>query len=109
MRTASRTPLRVSIVRTTVRAEARLSAEELAATAGIRPTRLRHLVEQGLLEPAEPGGNEFTAAAAERLRRMLRLRRDLGVNLVGASIIADLLRRLADLERKGKDSWISIG
>jgi hypothetical protein len=34
-----------------------------------------------------------------RLRRVLRLRGDLGVNLVGAAIIVDLVERLDRLER----------
>jgi len=102
MRTKPPRSSALSLVRTALRAEARLSPEELAAAAGIRATRLRRLVELGLLEPAGPGTNEFTAAAAERLRRMLRLHRDLGVNLAGAAIIADLLERLAELERPRK-------
>jgi len=36
----------------------------------------------------------FSAATAERLRRMLRLHRDLGVNFTGAAIIVDLVERL---------------
>jgi hypothetical protein len=34
------------------------------------------------------------------LRRMLRLRRDLGVNLGGAAIIVDLVAQLERLERE---------
>ena len=52
----------------------------------------------GLVEPAAPGPREFTAATAARLRRMLRLHADLGVNLIGAAIIVDLLERLERLE-----------
>jgi chaperone modulatory protein CbpM len=89
-------------VRTTLRADARLSADDLAAAGGIAVARLRRLIDAGLLEPAEPGASSFTAADAERLRRMLRLRRELGVNLAGAAVIVDLLDRLADLERQVK-------
>jgi DNA-binding transcriptional MerR regulator len=75
-----------------------LSVEELAAAVGISPARLARLVRLGLVEPTGPGGSEFTAATAARLRRMLRLRDHLGVNLVGAAIIVDLLERLERLE-----------
>jgi hypothetical protein len=44
--------------------------------------------ERGLTAPT------FSAATASRLRRMLRLHRDLGVNLTGAAIIVDLVERL---------------
>jgi len=98
MRTPERTSLKVSIVNVPARAELRLSADELAAAAGISPTGLARLVRLGLVEPAAAGSTEFTAATAGRLRRMLRLRRDLGVNLTGAAILVDLLERLEQLE-----------
>jgi MerR family transcriptional regulator/heat shock protein HspR len=80
------------------RVEVRLSAAELAAAAGISPTMLVRLLRLGLVEPEAGGPSEFTAATAARLRRMLRLHRDLGVNLTGAAIIVDLLERLEGLE-----------
>jgi chaperone modulatory protein CbpM len=75
-----------------------LSPEELAAICGIRRTTLARLIRGGLIEPAAPGASYFTAASASRLRRMLRLRADLGINLVGAAIVLDLLERLQSLE-----------
>ena len=77
-----------------------LSVEELAAVAGISVSRLERLVRLGLLEPAAPGASEFTAATAERLRRMLRLHQDLGVNFIGAAIVVELLERLEQMERE---------
>ena len=50
------------------------------------------------VEPLAPGSGTFAAATAERLRRMLRLHADLGVNLTGAAIIVDLLERLERVE-----------
>ena len=90
---------RVSIVSLATRAEMQLSGDELAAAAGISPARLARLVRLGLVEPTAPGTSRFTAATAARLRRMLRLHGDLGVNLVGAAIIVDLLERLERLRR----------
>jgi chaperone modulatory protein CbpM len=87
-----------SLTRATLRAEVRLSTAQLAATADISRTRLARLVSLGLIEPPEPDTGEFTSATAARLRRMLRLRRDLHVNLIGATIILDLLERLDRLE-----------
>jgi hypothetical protein len=80
-------------------AAAVLSARELAAAADISEERLAALVHLGLVEPTEPGGNEFDAAAAHRLRRMMRIRAGLGLSFVGAAIVADLLERLDHLER----------
>ena len=87
-----------SLTRATLRAEVRLSAAQLAAAADISRARLARLVSLGLIEPPEPDSGEFTSATAARLRRMLRLRRDLRVNLIGATIILDLLERLDRLE-----------
>ena len=72
--------------------------EELAIASGITTARLVRLVSVGLIEPATPERGEFTAAEALRLKRMLRLRADLGVNLFGAAIILDLVDRLRLLE-----------
>jgi DNA-binding transcriptional MerR regulator len=75
-----------------------ISSEALARAAGLSGVRLARLVRLGLVEPAPAGAGEFTAATAARLRRMLRLHRDLGVSLTGAAIIVDLLARLDSLE-----------
>ena len=47
-----------------------------------------------------PDARAFPASCAARLRRMLRLHGDLGVNLTGAAIVVDLLERLDHLERE---------
>lgn len=94
--------------RDVLRAEVSLSLAELAAAAHISLDRLIRLVRLGLVEPRQPGADEFSPAAAIRLRRMLRLRHDLHVNLVGATIIVDLLERLdrleSDLARTRRDA-----
>jgi chaperone modulatory protein CbpM len=103
MPTRSRTRLHTSSVHMSVTSgppggEMWLSREQLAAAAGISPSRLARLIQLGLVEPTEPGPSEFAAAAAGRVRRMLRLHDDLGVDLVGAAIITDLLERLDRME-----------
>lgn len=75
---------------------ARLQAAEVAHAAGVSLTTLVRLVRAGVV-PVEPAG-DFTVATALRLRKMLRLHRDLGVHLFGAAIIVDLLERLDRLE-----------
>jgi DNA-binding transcriptional MerR regulator len=110
VRTPPRTPFKASIVETARRAESYLSSEELAAAAGISSVTLARLVRLGLVEPtalrrSERGATApvFSAATASRLRRMLRLHRDLGVNLTGAAIIVDLVERLErELGRPGR-------
>ncbi len=99
----------MSLTRVPLHAEVHVSLRELAVATGISATRLARLVRLGLLEP-EPGPPvRFSAATAARLRRMLRLRADLGVNLAGAAIIVDLMECLdrldAELTRRRGQRW----
>jgi hypothetical protein len=57
----------------------------------------------GLVEEIAPQSGRFSAAAAARLRRMQRLRADLGVNLAGAAIIVDLVERLERMTGPSKE------
>jgi len=81
-----------------LRAEIYVTSLDLAAAVGISPRRLDRLVRLGVVEPMTAEGNTFSASAAIRLRRMLRLRDELGVGLLSAAIIVDLLERLERLE-----------
>jgi hypothetical protein len=81
-----------------VAAETRLSAERLAAIAGISREELDRWVGLGLVEPVAPGAGEFTVSTAIRVQRMWRLHGDLGVDLFGAAIIVDLVDRMEQLE-----------
>ena len=60
------------------------------------------LVEAGVLEPrgAAPEAWAFPASALVRARATARLVNDLGVNLVGAAVILDLVAERARLERR---------
>ncbi len=99
----------MSLTRVPLRAEVHLSLRELAVAAGISATQLARLVRLGLLEPEPDAPDRFSAATAARLRRMLRLRADLGVNLAGAAIIVDLMEALdrldAELTRRRGQRW----
>ena len=89
--------------------EVHLSLRDLAVACGMRATRLERLVRLGLLEPEPDQPDRFSIATAARLRRMLRLRADLGVNFTGAAIIVDLMERLehldAELARLRGQGW----
>jgi chaperone modulatory protein CbpM len=97
MGSRSRTRLVVSITTRSTPAAITLSGAQLAAACGISAARLAAFVRLGLVEPSG-GADEFSAETALRLRRMLRLQRDLGVDMEAASVITDLLDRLDRLE-----------
>jgi hypothetical protein len=75
-----------------------LTIAELARAGRITRARVERLVQLGVVEPARAGEDAFTVTSAVRLRRVLRLRAELGVDLTGAAIIVDLLERLERLE-----------
>lgn len=85
-----------------------LTLEDLASRAGVHPELVEKFVSYGLLEPLpEAGGARlFAPSAVERLRAIVRLRRDLGVNLAGIAVILEMRERIealrAEVERLRK-------
>jgi chaperone modulatory protein CbpM len=79
-----------------------LTLEMAAEALGARPAQLARLVRLGLLEAINGAFDQplLTTRALLRLRRMQRLRRDLGVNFSGACIILDLVERIECLNRE---------
>jgi chaperone modulatory protein CbpM len=82
-----------------------LTVEMVAETTGARVSLVARLVEVGILETI----NERATAddpvllprrAVLRLRQMQRLRRDLGVNFAGASVILELVDRMEEMKRE---------
>ncbi len=70
-----------------------VTAEILAAEAGVHPELVDRLVRVGFLEPGP-----YPRDAAAQLARAGRLRRDLGLNYAGAILACELLTRIAELE-----------
>jgi hypothetical protein len=77
-----------------------VALEVLAREAGLHPELVRRLIALGALEPrgGTTGAPLFPRDAAARLARVVRLRRDLGVNYAGALLACDLLARIDALE-----------
>ena len=79
-----------------------LTCDVVAETVGARRSLVVRLAQQGLLETVDTGADEplLPRRVVFRLRRMQRLRRDLGVNFAGAAVILDLVRRIEELNRE---------
>src|SRR5687767_10105737 len=79
-----------------------LSCEVVAQTVGARRSLVVRLARQGLIETVEGGVDEplVPRRVVVQLRRMQRLRRDLGVNFAGAAVILDLVGRIEQLNRE---------
>jgi hypothetical protein len=76
-----------------------VTCDVIAETLGARRSLIVRLARQGLIETIESETTEplLPRRAVVQLRRMQRLRRDLGVNFSGAAIILDLVRRIEQL------------
>lgn len=76
-----------------------LTFEVVAETTGARHSLVSRLARQGLIEAVESETDEplLPRRVIMRIRRMQRLRRDLGVNFTGAAIILDLVGRIEQL------------
>lgn len=78
-----------------------LSFEVVADIVGARRSLVVRLAQQGLIDTVDDQGEQFVPRRTViRLRRMQRLRRDLGVNFAGAAVILDLLNRLNEVNRE---------
>ena len=65
----------------------------LARRSGLHPDLVRRLIALDAVDPLD-----WDAAA--RLARLVRLRRDLGLNVAGAALACDLLERIEELEAR---------
>jgi MerR family transcriptional regulator/heat shock protein HspR len=71
----------------------------------VHPQTLRFYEKKGLLRPSRTVGRTrmYSAEDVEELARLLRLTRDLGVNLAGVEIIIKMRRRMIDMQKQIED------
>jgi MerR family transcriptional regulator/heat shock protein HspR len=71
----------------------------------VHPQTLRFYEKKGLLRPSRTVGRTrmYSAEDVEELARLLRLTRDLGVNLAGVEIILKMRRRMVDMQKQIED------
>jgi MerR family transcriptional regulator/heat shock protein HspR len=76
----------------------------------IHPQTLRLYEREGLLKPSRSEGNTrlYTDQDLERLEVILKLTRDLGVNLAGVEIILNMRERMAEMQRQIEDFVASL-
>jgi MerR family transcriptional regulator/heat shock protein HspR len=86
-------------------AKARKAAFMISAVAEqyqLHPQTLRLYEREGLLKPSRSEGNTrlYTAEDLERLEVILKLTRDLGVNLAGVEIILNMREKMGEMQRQ---------
>ena len=80
-----------------------LTSEELASLARLHPEMVERLVEWGLVEPEQSEPELlFQETIVPRIWRIMRLRRDLGINWAGIGVVLDLLDRIDEFHSNQK-------
>ena len=78
-----------------------LSVGDLARLARLHPEMVDRLIDWGLIDPVEREPQLlFPETAVPRIWRIMRLRRDLGINWAGIGVVLDLLDKIDRLERE---------
>ena len=87
--------------------ETLITLDELCGACTVRTEEVLTLVREGVIDPVDgPVRAErvdawrFHITSVRRVRAVVRLQRDLGVNLPGAALALELLDRIAELERR---------
>lgn len=82
--------------------ERELTLGDLCRVCQLSAEHVFELVEEGVVDPIgrEPHRWRFQAISVRRVRRVQRLRQDLGVNVAGAALVIDLLEELDQLRAR---------
>ena len=77
----------------------------VAEMLNVHPQTLRFYEKKGLVRPSRTVGRTrmYSAEDIDELARLLRLTRDLGVNLAGVEIILKMRRRMIEMQKQLED------
>lgn len=76
-----------------------LTVDELGRIVGVHPQILRKYFIYGLIDPkVEKPEPLFEETIVARVRKIERLKADLGLNMAGCGLVLDLLERITELE-----------
>lgn len=75
---------------------------ELCRVCSVDAHLVEELIAEGILEPKRRNQDSpmLPYSAVRRTRMVVRMQRDLGVNLAGAALALDLIERIRDLQSK---------
>jgi chaperone modulatory protein CbpM len=79
-----------------------ITVVELCRSCAVEAALVEAMIDEGILEPVGKHGDDwyFSYISVKRTRTVVRLQRDLGVNLAGAALAIQLLERLERLRRE---------
>lgn len=94
----------IVLTRTFMKRPSAITAEEIAVLCETHPHLIDRFVDLGLVEPL--GRDDYTnkwlfdEETIPIVRKIIRLRNQLGINYAGIGVILDLLSRIERLERR---------
>ena len=90
-----------------VEEETLITLDELCRNCTLESEEVVSLVREGILDPADESVDwqraqlwQFHISSVWRVRTVVRLQRDLGVNLPGAALALELLDRIEELQQQ---------
>ena len=89
--------------------ETLITIDELCRNCTVRTDQIITLVGEGILDPVHESADReragrwrFHISSVRRVHTVVRLQRDLGVNLPGAALALELLDRIEELQRQAR-------
>jgi MerR family transcriptional regulator, heat shock protein HspR len=78
---------------------------------GIHPQTLRLYEREGFIKPKRSGGNTrlYSEEDVERLEMVLRLTRELGVNLAGVEVILSMREKMERMQQEMQETIERLG
>ncbi len=79
--------------------DSEVSFAQLCEACEVHAESIEAMIEEGIIAPVDGGSKywRFTRISVVRVRSVLRMQRDLHVNLAGAALALDLLERIEAL------------
>jgi len=92
------------------RSKAAYMISAVALQYDLHPQTLRLYEREGLLKPSRSDGNTrlYTEEDLERLEVILKLTRELGVNLAGVEIILNMREKMEEMQRQIEQFVVSL-
>jgi MerR family transcriptional regulator/heat shock protein HspR len=77
---------------------------------GIHPQTLRIYEREGFIKPKRSGGNTrlYSEEDVEKLEMILRLTRQLGVNLAGVEVILSMREKMEQMQREMEETIVRL-
>ena len=82
--------------------DSEVTLAQLCEACAVRAEAIEAMMEEGIVAPTDVAVSKwrFTRSSVVRVRTVLRMQRDLNVNLAGAALALDLLERIEALQAR---------